>query len=86
MVRIITALVSVVFLIGCGGAGEAGRRGNEEGRRAGADSALAPAPAAGSAQPILLFVGTSLTAGLGVAPDEAYPALIRRRIDSLGLR
>src|SRR5262245_18744554 len=27
-----------------------------------------------------MFVGTSLTAGLGVSPDEAYPALIRRRI------
>ena len=33
----------------------------------------------------LLFVGTSLTAGLGLEPDEAYPALIARRIDSLGL-
>jgi acyl-CoA thioesterase-1 len=33
----------------------------------------------------LLFVGTSLTAGLGVEPEEAYPALIARRIDSLGL-
>jgi acyl-CoA thioesterase-1 len=33
----------------------------------------------------LLFVGTSLTAGLGLEPEEAYPALIQRRIDSLGL-
>ena len=33
----------------------------------------------------LLFVGTSLTAGLGLEPDEAYPALIARRIDSLRL-
>ena len=33
----------------------------------------------------LLFVGTSLTAGLGLEPEEAYPALIARRIDSLGL-
>jgi acyl-CoA thioesterase-1 len=32
----------------------------------------------------LLFVGTSLTAGLGLEPEEAYPALIARRIDSLG--
>jgi acyl-CoA thioesterase-1 len=34
----------------------------------------------------LLFVGTSLTAGLGLEPEEAYPALVARRIDSLGLR
>ena len=33
-----------------------------------------------------MFVGTSLTAGLGLAdPDEAYPALIQRKVDSLGL-
>lgn len=35
--------------------------------------------------PIVMFVGTSLTAGLGVEPDEAYPALIRQKIDSAGL-
>lgn len=32
-----------------------------------------------------MFLGTSLTAGLGVDPGEAYPALIQRRLDSLGL-
>ena len=36
--------------------------------------------------PIVLFLGTSLTAGLGVDPDSAYPAIIQRRIDSAGLR
>lgn len=37
-------------------------------------------------RPTVVFVGTSLTAGLGLAdPDEAYPALIQRKIDSLGL-
>jgi acyl-CoA thioesterase I len=30
-----------------------------------------------------MFVGTSLTAGLGVDPDSAYPAVIQRRLDSL---
>ena len=35
--------------------------------------------------PVVLFLGTSLTAGLGVDPVEAYPALIARRVDSLGL-
>jgi acyl-CoA thioesterase-1 len=33
----------------------------------------------------LLFVGTSLTAGLGLEPEQAYPARIARRIDSLDL-
>jgi acyl-CoA thioesterase-1 len=35
---------------------------------------------------VVIFLGTSLTAGLGVDPDSAWPALIQRRLDSLGLR
>ena len=35
---------------------------------------------------MVLFVGTSLTAGLGLDPDSAYPMLIQRKIDSAGLR
>jgi acyl-CoA thioesterase-1 len=31
------------------------------------------------------MVGTSLTAGLGLDPDDAYPALLQRKADSLGL-
>jgi acyl-CoA thioesterase-1 len=31
-------------------------------------------------------VGTSLTAGLGLDPGDAYPALIQRKIDAAGLR
>ena len=45
-------------------------------------------PATARAQaprPIALFLGTSLTAGLGVDPDSAYPAVIARRSDSLRL-
>jgi acyl-CoA thioesterase-1 len=33
----------------------------------------------------VLFLGTSLTAGLGVDPSAAYPALIQRRLDSAGI-
>lgn len=33
----------------------------------------------------VLFVGTSLTAGLGLEPDSAYPMLIQQMIDSAGL-
>ena len=31
------------------------------------------------------MVGTSLTAGLGLEPDDAYPALLQRKADSVGL-
>jgi acyl-CoA thioesterase-1 len=33
-----------------------------------------------------LFLGNSLTAGLGVSEDQAFPALIQQKIDSAGLR
>lgn len=33
----------------------------------------------------ILFFGTSLTAGLGVDPDQAFPALIQKKVDSLHL-
>jgi acyl-CoA thioesterase-1 len=33
----------------------------------------------------ILFLGTSLTAGLGLEPDSAYPQQIQRKIDASGL-
>jgi acyl-CoA thioesterase-1 len=35
--------------------------------------------------PRVLFIGTSLTAGLGLDPDSAYPAIIARRAAAAGL-
>ena len=32
----------------------------------------------------MLFVGTSLTAGLGLEPDSAFPMVIQRKLDSAG--
>jgi acyl-CoA thioesterase-1 len=42
-------------------------------------------PSSSSERPSVLFLGTSLTAGLGLEPDQAYPALIQGKIDSAGL-
>ncbi len=36
-------------------------------------------------RPAVVFLGTSLTAGLGLEPEQAYPALIQSKIDSAGL-
>lgn len=36
-------------------------------------------------RPSVVFLGTSLTAGLGVEPDQAYPALIQQKADSAGI-
>jgi acyl-CoA thioesterase I len=42
-------------------------------------------PPADMQRPSILFLGTSLTAGYGLDPEQAYPALIQKKIDSAGL-
>jgi acyl-CoA thioesterase-1 len=54
-------------------------------RAAPTGSPSSPAKAADD-RPVVLFLGTSLTAGLGLDPEEAFPALIQRKIDEAGLR
>ncbi len=43
-------------------------------------------PSTDTSVPVVLFLGTSLTAGSGLPSDQAYPALIQAKIDSAGLR
>lgn len=47
---------------------------------------LVAAPVSGDNRPRIVAFGDSLTAGLGVAADETYPAELQRRLDALGLR
>lgn len=64
----------VVALLACNGGGE----------RAVADDGTANnTPAGGTAT--VLMVGTSLTAGYGLDPEQAWPALIQARIDAADL-
>ena len=62
--------------------GACGDENSDTASRGGETASAESGPAASGR---LLFVGTSLTAGLGLEPEESYPALIARRIDSLGL-
>jgi len=48
-------------------------------------SAGEASPSSGTQAPVVLFLGTSLTAGYGLPSDRAYPALIQEKIDSAGL-
>ncbi|MFD2571173.1 arylesterase [Spirosoma soli] len=41
--------------------------------------------AATAKKPVILFYGNSLTAGYGVEPSQAFPALVGQKIDSAGL-
>ncbi|MDX2122094.1 MAG: arylesterase [Gemmatimonadota bacterium] len=69
-----------------GGAGEGATRADSA--AAGTGGAVAPADSAPTPSGIgtIVFLGTSLTAGLGLDPDSAYPALIQHKLDSVGLR
>ena len=76
----IAAGVAVFLLSGCGG----GRDRNPHAQAAGpGDSShtLHPTPDTR----LIVFLGTSLTAGLGLDPDQAFSAVIQRKLDSLRL-
>lgn len=56
------------------------------------DSAGTPGTNAGTAtsnveetSPVLLIVGDSITAGFGLAKDQAYPALLQQKFDEAGI-
>jgi len=50
----------------------------------GAAGAAVDSSAAARGTPTVLIVGTSMTAGLGLDPDDAYPAVLQRMADSAG--
>ncbi len=60
----------------CGGSPDGGSEA-----RVGSDRAAPPVADA----PVVLFLGTSLTAGYGLNVELAYPALIQHEIDAAGL-
>ena len=50
-----------------------------------ADEARSPAlPDRPADRPVILVLGNSLAAGYGLNPEQAFPALLQQRIDSLG--
>jgi acyl-CoA thioesterase-1 len=88
---------SVVVLVACGVACTDGKSAVRDTAQkvkppATAEGPVAvPQPASGSAvapagdRRIVLFLGTSLTAGLGLDPDSAYPQRLQRKIDARSL-
>lgn len=76
-------LVAAAFLAAsCGGGTDSGR----DSTLSRTDSTTALPPDRPTARPTALFLGTSLTAGLGVDLVQAYPALLQRKADSAGLQ
>ena len=69
-------ICGLFFGVGC--------RGEKDVSRAASGVAAVDRASLPAAVPTIVFLGTSITAGLGLDPDEAYPALIQRKIDSAG--
>ena len=61
-----------------------GCSGRSAGAKVAEDPSRPSAPVVDT-RPVIVFLGTSLTAGLGLDPADAYPAQIQRRLDSAGV-
>lgn len=89
----------VIIALACSSAGDgkdtpsraaAGSKGGDSTSTAAVAPGSSSAPTPGSAgtggiRPRVLILGTSLTAGLGLDPSEAYPAYLQYIADSLGV-
>ncbi len=77
------ACVAFVAVAGCSkGSGPAS---DSLSARSGSPTDSSSAAVGSHPRSTILFIGTSLTAGLGLAPDSAFPQLIQRKIDAEGL-
>lgn len=72
-------LLFVAALLGCN------RVSDDSPARPALAGSSTQAAASTRARPAVVFLGTSLTAGFGLDPDQAYPALIQQKIDAAGL-
>ncbi|MEO6209960.1 MAG: arylesterase [Gemmatimonadaceae bacterium] len=83
----VKGMALAVLAAACGREGsrqESGKGMRDTGQSASDTSEAAGAARAKDARKTILFVGTSLTAGYGLDPQQAYPSLIQLRLDSLG--
>jgi acyl-CoA thioesterase I len=80
--RVVAATLPALLLAACDRAAPAARATPDPGPPAATPAASAPV----DDRPVVLFVGTSLTAGFGLDPSEAFPALVQQKIDAAGLR
>lgn len=79
------ALLLLALAWACSGKGDRAPIQSDSGQSQ-ASAGMDGRPSATAAEPkSILFLGTSLTAGLGLDPEDAYPMLIQRKLDSAGM-
>jgi acyl-CoA thioesterase I len=86
--RVFFILLVFATVLGCG----SGDNGEEAKNNMGVTKGTKDSPTTVAVQtavvdgkPVVLFFGTSLTAGLGLAPDQAFPALIEKKAAAEGM-
>jgi acyl-CoA thioesterase-1 len=80
------AVLLVSLLAACGG-GDSPRKPAPPPATPGAPAPATPnSEGARAEEPVMMFLGTSLTAGYGLDPSVAYPEVIQRMVDSAGYR
>ena len=89
----LVATMCAASACGSGGGGSADNsrnvaeaKNNMSAAKAGEDSApTTAAPSTSVRTPVVLFFGTSLTAGYGLDPEQAFPSLIEKKAQAEGL-
>jgi len=86
------AVALTMSVAACGSRGDDREEAKTSASRASSPAPASPAAAASSkpeptsaSRPRIVVLGDSLTAGLGIAARDAYPALLQQRIDASGL-
>jgi len=72
------AFLIIVLLVGCNNANDKAQNKITEKETELSDSII------DDNQKVIVFFGNSLTAGYGIDPGDAFPALIQKKLDSLG--
>ncbi|HMI48003.1 MAG TPA: arylesterase [Gemmatimonadaceae bacterium] len=85
-------VAAVAGVVACGSGGSVNSATNSRETKdnmsvgKGAESTAVGAAGVGSIRtPVVLFFGTSLTAGLGLDPEQAYPSLIEKKAQAEGI-
>jgi acyl-CoA thioesterase-1 len=80
----LAACLAVVATVACGSSDDAQRRTTPS---AASRTSISHEPASGNeGGPRIVVLGDSLTAGLGLPIEDAYPAVLQRRLDGQGLK
>jgi acyl-CoA thioesterase-1 len=79
--RVPTLALVCAVLFALNACGSPSARGRDSAPPAAPAAAPAPSSAPAPARPRIVALGDSLTAGLGLAQEDAYPALLQQRVD-----